>query len=234
MTGTPQTTDYEPWQWALPENVKVPPDEICARIDVYRESIVLRLWSDGVTTTRPVSALDVARAFTRDIPISTGILPEGALWWTTGGEGPMAALWRPPKVWPVALQLEAFKPPRRFRLPMPGLVFVCQPGRAPRVFAARRMPRRAEDTLYHAPLFNLFADGRTCAGTHQFPQEVREIPESFFAAFFTREANIRGRSKKHPDNLLALWEELDGKKCFPLRDLVPWGKVEDLLAGGGG
>lgn len=234
MTESPSVRNYGPWQWALPENLKVPPDQIQARIDVYHESIVLRLWLDGVITTRPVSALDVARAFTRDIPVSTGILPEGALWWTSGSEGPMVALWRPPRVWPAALQLEAFKPPRRFSLPMPGLVFVCQPGRAPRVYAAKRRPRRPEDTLYLAPLFNLFRDGRTCAGTHSFPQEVTDIPESFFMAFFTREADIRGRSKKHPDNLLALWEELDGKKRFPLRDLVPWGKVEDLLGGGAG
>ena len=226
---TVEQDEWGPWQWALPEGLKVPPDELQARIDVYRESIILRLWAEGVITTRPVSALDVARAFTRDIPVSTGILPEGALWWMSCREGAEVALWQPPKVWPVALQMEAFKPPRRFTLPMPGLVFVCQQGRSPRVYAAKRRPRKPEDTLYHAPLFNLFGDGRTCAGTHRFPQEVADIPKSFFMAFFTREADIRGRSKRHPDNLLALWEELDGKKRFPLRDLVPWGKVADLL-----
>ena len=52
----------------------------------------------------------------------------------------MVALWRPPQVWPVALQREAFKPPARLRLPMPGLVFVCSPGRAPWVYAALERP----------------------------------------------------------------------------------------------
>jgi hypothetical protein len=29
--------------------------------------------------------------------------------------------------------------------------------------------------------------------------------------------------------LLQLWEELDGQKRYPLSDLVPAGKVEDIL-----
>ena len=221
--------ESSPWRWALPEKLQVPPDELQARIDIYKESIVLRLIEGVVITTRPVSALDVARAFTRDIPISSGILPEGALWWSSAGEGLEVALWRPPRVWPAALQVEAFKPPRRLRLPMPGLVFVCQPQRPPRIYAAKRRPRRPEEILYHAPLFNVFTDGRTCPGTHVFPQKVERVPESFFTAFFTPTADWRGRSRRHPDSLQALWEELDGKKRFPLRDLVPWGKVEDIM-----
>lgn len=228
----PQVDEATPWRWALPEKLRVPPDELQARIDIFHEAVVLRLFEGGAVVTQPISAMDVARAFTRDIPVSSGILPEGALWWASGGEGPEVALWRPPRVWPAALQLEAFKPPRRFRLPMPGLVFLCQPSRPPRVYAAKRRPSRPEGVLYHAPVFNVFRDGRTCPGTHAYPQEVAKAPESFFTAFFTLAADIRGRSSRHPDNLLALWEELDGKKRFPLRDLVPWGKVADLLPGG--
>jgi len=78
-------------------------------------------------------------------------------------------------------------------------------------------------------LFNLFRDGRTCPGTHRFPSDVSEIPESFFQSFFTVEADHRGRSKKYPDDLLRLWEELDGKKRYPLGDLVPLGKVGDVM-----
>jgi hypothetical protein len=132
-------------------------------------------------------------------------------------------------VWPVALQLEAFKPPRRLKLPMPGLIFLCSPGRPPRIFAAKKRPRDAHQVIYHAPLFNVFGDGRTCAGTHKFPVDIEEIPESFFTSFFTREAIYGGRSKKYPKDLLQLWEELDGQKRYPLGDLMPAGKVEDIL-----
>jgi hypothetical protein len=43
------------------------------------------------------------------------------------------------------------------------------------------------------------------------------------------EAQFGNRSKSHPDSLLTLWEELDGKKKYPLKDLVPLGKLEDLM-----
>jgi len=223
------TREPSGYQWALPEGLEVPPDELKVRLDFYQDSIVLYLLDRGVITTRMVSARDVALALLREVPLRSGLLPKDALWWAQGKEGVEVALWRPPRVWPVALQVEPFKPPRRFRLPMPGLIFVCSPGRPPRVYAAKRRPRSADETVYHAPLFNLFRDGRTCSGTHRFPADVSEIPESFFQSFFTVEADHRGRSKKYPDDLLRLWEELDGKKRYPLGDLVPLGKIEDVM-----
>ena len=89
---------------------------------------------------------------------------------------------------------------------MPGLVFVCSPGRAPWVYAAKSRPTGAEQQLYRAPAFNVFSDGRACPGSHKFPEEVGLIPESFFPLT----GDTRDRSKKHPGNLLTLWEELDG------------------------
>ena len=112
---------------------------------------------------------------------------------------------------------------------MPGLIFVCSPGRPPKVYAAKKRPAKPRDTIYHAPLFNVFPDGRTCQGTHKYPEKIEEIPESFFTSFFSLEAGITGRSKKYPNNLLRLWEEVDGKKRYPLRDLVPIGRAEDIM-----
>lgn len=217
------------YQWALPETLEVPPDELRARLDFYQDTVLMNLVEGNVITTRVVHARDVALALLREVPLNSGLLPEGALWWGQGKEGPLVALWRPPRVWPVALQLEPFKLPRRLRLPMPGLIFICSTGRPPSVYAAKRRPRTLKDTLYQAPLFNLFHDGRSCPGSHKYPEGLGEIPESFFASFFTPTADYRGRSKKYPDGLLELWEELDGKKRYPLRDLVPFGKVEDIL-----
>ena len=217
------------YQWALPEGFDVPPDELKARLDFYGDAIILYLVDKGVITTRMVSARDIALALLREVPLRSGLLPEGALWWGQGKGGVEVALWRSPKVWPVALMVEAFKPPRRLRVPMPGLIFVCAPGRPPRVYAARRRPRNAGDVVYHAPLFNVFQDGRTCPGTHKYPPDIGEIPESFFTSFFTSEAHYRGRSRKYPDDLRKLWEELDGKERYPLKDLVPIGKVEEIM-----
>ena len=216
-------------RWVLPEGMQLPLDELCFRVDIFDESILLHYFGQYGIQTRLVSAVDIARAFAMELRLHSGILPRDALWWSLGPEGQEVALWRPPQVWRVALVLEAFKPPRRFTLPMPGLVFVCSPGREPRVYAARSRPAGPQSLLYHAPLFNVFSEGRTCTGTHKYPQAVEEIPESFFTSFFTREGHTQGRSKKHPEDLLALWEKLDGKKRYPLRDLVPLGKVEEII-----
>ncbi len=223
------TKDICAYQWALPEGVEVPPDELRVRLDLYEDSVILYLLDKGIITTRMVSASDVALAILSEVPLNSGILPQEALWWKQGKSGVEVALWRSPRIWPVALQTEPFKPPRRFKLPMPGLIFVCHHGIPPAVYAVKRRPKSMSDTVYNAPLFNIFRDGSTCSGNHHHPDEIESIPESFFTSFFTLAADHRGRSKKHPDNLLALWEELDGKKRYPLGDLVSMGKTEDLL-----
>jgi hypothetical protein len=176
-----------------------------------------------------VSSQDVALALLRDIPLGSGVLPENALWWQHRQDGaPVVALWRPPQVWPVALQLEPFKPPRRFRLPMPGLIFICRPGSPPRIVAVKKRPTTSEEPVYRAPLYNVYTDGKTCPGSHRYSDDISKIPKEFFTAFFTQ--SLGGEvSRSHGHDLLKLWESIDGKKRYPLRDLMPCGKVADLL-----
>jgi hypothetical protein len=176
-----------------------------------------------------VSTRDIALAFLREIPLGSGLLPNDTLWWAQGKEGVELAMWQPPKVWLLALQLEPFKPPRRIKLPMPGLIFVCSPARPPKVYAAKRRPEKLGDKIYHAPLFNVFRDGRTCPGSHKYPENVAEIPQSFMVSFFTATADYQGRSKKYPKDLLKLWDEIEGKKKYPLNDLVPLGKIKNIM-----
>jgi len=227
--GQKLTNDLKPYQWALPGSLEVPADQLQIRLDCYGDSVVLYSLEKGVITTRMVSARDITMALLSEVALSSGMLPLDALWWKQGKEDPVVALWRAPRVWPVALQLEAFKPPRRFKLPMPGLIFLCSSGRPPRVYAAKKRPRDPRQFIYHAPIFNVFQNGTTCAGTHKYPLDIEKVPESFFTSFFTRAASYEGRSKKYPEDLLGLWEELDGKKRYPLSDLVTAGKVEDIL-----
>ena len=222
--------DTDTTRWSLPGQTDVPRDELKMQLEVYDETLLLRGFGGDSNWVRTVSADEIARVFTEHLGFSSGLLPRETLWWNQGETGQVVALWRPPKVWPVALQREAFKPPARLRLPMPGLVFVCSPGRAPWVYAAKTRPTDPEQQLYRAPAFNVFGDGRVCPGSHRFPEEVQGIPLSFFQSFFSLTGDIRNRSKKHPDNLLALWEELDGKSKYPLQDLVPQCTVAQAMA----
>lgn len=217
------------YQWALPENVEVPADELKVRLDFYGQSVVMYVMDEGIITTKMVSAQDIALALLRDIPLGSGVLPENTLWWQHRQDGaPVAALWRPPKVWPAALQLEPFKPPRRFKLPMPGLIFICRPGSPPGVVAVKRRPATPEEPIYRAPLYNVYPGGNTCPGSHEYSEDISKIPEEFFTAFFTQ--SLGGEvSRKYGHDLLKLWEGIDGKKRYPLRDLMPCGKVANLL-----
>ena len=224
------SVDVDTTRWSLPGPADMPRDRLQVQLEVYEETILLRGFEEDSTWVRTVSADEIANVFTRHLGFSSGLLPQDTLWWNQGETGQVVALWRPPQVWPVALQREAFKPPARLRLPMPGLVFVCSPGRAPWVYAALDRPVAPEQQLYRAPAFNVFRDGRVCPGSHRFPEEVGLIPESFFQSFFSTTGDSHERSKKHPDNLQALWEELDGKADYPVEDLVPQCTVAHALA----
>ena len=134
----------------------------------------------------------------------------------------------------VRTSLEA--PPRRYRLPLPGLVFLCPPGgQAPYVFAATARPRRPEDQLYHAPCHNLFDTGRVCVGTHPFPSDPARVPAAFFDSYFSAHpSTARGKSRRHPEDVGRLWDELDGARAFPLDDLLPLVTVAEAMRLGTG
>ena len=217
-------------QWSLPGPADAPRDDLKLQLEIYAETILLRGLDGDTNWVRTVSADEIANVFTQHLGFSSGILPQEALWWNQGETGQVVALWRPPQVWSVALQREAFKPPARLRLPMPGLVFVCSPGRAPWVYAATERPTNPEQQLFRTPAFNVFGNGRVCPGSHRFPEEVGLIPEGFFQSFFSLTGDSGNRSKKHPENLQALWEEIDGTTEFPTDDLVPQCTVAHAMA----
>jgi len=224
------TSDADRTEWSLPGAEDAPKDSLKVQLEVYSETILLRGFEHEASWVRTVSADEIANVFVQHIGFSSGLLPEQVLWWGQGETGQIVGLWRPPQVWPVALQREAFEPPARLRLPMPGLVFVCSPGRSPWVYAATNRPSDPEQMLHRMPAFNVFRDGRVCPGSHRFPDAVEEIPESFFQSYFSLTGDSKDRSKKHPDNLQALWEELDGKTEYPDGDLVPQCTVAQAIA----
>jgi PRTRC genetic system protein B len=208
----------------------VPPDELKLRLDFYSQAIVMHVIEEGVIQNRIVSAEDISRTLARQIGVSSGLLPEGTLWWRQQPEGAQVAIWRRPQATRVALQEEMFQPADRYTLPMPGLLFLCSPGRPPWLWATKKRPTSPDDILYHAPCFNVFRKGESCPGTHRYGQDVGQIPEEFFTAFFTRAADSRVRSHKYPEDLKALWQELDGKRRFPTDDLVEYCRLKDIMA----
>ena len=141
----------------------------------------------------------------------------------------MVAIYIEPQVRKLALQEDISKPPRRYRVPMPGLIFLCRPAAPPWVFAVKSKPKKVSDIVYRAPLANIHANGRSCAGTHKYPTRLEDMVESFFRSFFSATADLRNRSKQFPENVIHLWEFLNGRRKYPLPDLVNHGTISDLL-----
>ena len=101
--------DTDTTQWSLPGGTDLPRDDLKMQMEVYNETILLRGFDGDATWVRTVSADEIANVFTQHLGFSSGLLPQDAIWWNQGETGQVVALWRPPQVWSVALQREAFK-----------------------------------------------------------------------------------------------------------------------------
>jgi len=216
-------------QWAIPSELGVPADPLRLRLDFHHQAVVMTLFDPETVERRIVSAMDVSHALASELSFGSGLLPPHTIWWQNTRQGPIFALYEEPRVRRLALQELATSPPRRFTIPLPGLIFLCSPGKPPWVFAVKNKPTKDTDIVYKAPLCNVYADGRTCPGNHRYPTRVADIVESFFISFFSATADMRNRSVKFPNNIILLWEYLNKKKTFPNADLVKHGKVKDLM-----
>lgn len=217
------------FKWAIPDELGVPADPLRLRLDFHHQAVVMTLFEEEISNTRVVSAFDVAHALAKELSFGTGLLPSNTLWWINTKEGPVTALYIEPRIRTLALQEAALSAPRRFTIPLPGFIFICTPGKAPWVYAAKKKPTKEKDLVYKAPLSNIHENGKSCPGDHRYPTRVQDIPESFFISFFTATDDLKNRSKMFPGNITHLWEHLDKKKRFPNDDLVRHGTVRDLM-----
>jgi PRTRC genetic system protein B len=213
---------------AVPAELGIPPDPIRVRLVFHHQSILLYDFGDGLASTRIVSAHDISEALASELSFGTGLLPENTLWWRNTRIGPVFALYEEPKIRTLSLQRDIGQEVRRFRMPLPGFIFLLSPGRAPWVYAVKKRPQSERDKVYKAPLYNVYQTGFTCAGSNKYPTDVSEMVQNFFASFFTRHLanDKRIQSEITMDQF---WESLDGKRRFPLKELVEHGVVADLM-----
>jgi hypothetical protein len=115
-----------------------------ARLDLYEEAVVLtRYEGDDRRTSYPVAVDDLVAALSR-VPVSSGLLPPGCLFWErTNGETRMAVCvpgrrWRLPTA------------ERIYDIPLPPLVFAGA-GVQYRVYAVKHRPQAIPIELYHCP-----------------------------------------------------------------------------------
>ena len=189
-------------------------------------------WEGETVETKIVSANDIAMALANELSYNTGLLPENTLWWRNTRGGPVYAIYDPPNIRVLALQEDINKPAKRFKLPLPGFIFLASPGKAPWVYAVKKRPTKETDLVYHAPLLNIYANGRSCPGSNKYPVRVNETIESFWLSFFSDAADRQNRSIQFPKNIIGLWQLLNSKKEFPVDDMIQLGTVHDLMTMG--
>jgi len=219
----------ESFEWAVPPELGIPPDPLRLRLDFHHQAVVMTNFQRETVIRKVVSAMDVAHALACELSFGSGLLPDRTLWWRNTRSGPVIAIYDEPQVRLLTLLDDVSASPRRFKVPLPGFIFLCQPGSAPWVYAVKKKPTKETDTVYKAPLANIFATGKTCPGTHEFTTRVADIVQSFFTSFFSPTADLHNRSNKFPQNIILLWAHLDNKKKFPMADLVKHGTVRDLM-----
>jgi len=217
------------FSWAVPEELGIPADPLRLRLDFHHQAVEMTYFEGETVTSKVVSAMDVAHALASELSFGSGILPPGTIWWRNTRSGTVVAIYVEKHIRQLALQRNIKNPVKRYKVPMPGLIFLCQPGKAPWVFAVKSKPKKETDTVYRAPLANIFANGLSCPGSHKFPTRLEDMVESFFTSFFSATADLHNRSKQFPGNVIHLWEFLNGKKKYPLADLVEHGSISDLM-----
>jgi len=193
------------------------------RLDLYEDTILLTRYKGGERQiSYPVSVDDLASAFA-EVPVSSGFLPRNCLCWDRGNSEERLTVYVPDRRWQVQVAV-ADGAEVGLHSPLPPLLFQGA-GRQYRVFALKGRPKAPPFDLYHFPGPNVHPNGAICQGTAAFPVCTAGTIEAALSLFL--EGSLfngdltHGKCRSHPDDVRALWAELDGKERFPWRELRP-------------
>jgi PRTRC genetic system protein B len=197
------------------------------RLDFYPSAVLMSRWEkDGRLTAYPVSVHDVVSACTH-VDLSSGLLPPNTLFWKQQANQVMLGIYVPARRWKVQTEESSY------HVPMPPFLFVGN-GTSYRIFAVKKRPRSERDQIYHAPCPNVHTHGGICQGNTPFPvcrgQTIQQALYLFLEGSLFNADLSRGKCQSHPEDVRQLWRELDGRKKFPLAELVSMRiKLRDLL-----
>jgi hypothetical protein len=209
---------------------------LLARIDIFNESIFYtRYRGNDPVSSFEVSPVSLAAAFS-GMPLTTSLLPPGAIFLSRMAHFDHIALYLPPTI----RKLKSSWRKKPYRIPTPPLVFVGK-GQAYSIYALQK-PYCADpgQSLYHAPFPNVHLQGfgfpgHICPGNVEFPVSSRSTILEAVKLFFDSDFNmhlVQSKSREFPDSIRKLWTRLDQTKAktFPLDDLVYMRKtVKDLF-----
>ena len=190
-----------------------------ARVDVYEESLLLTRYTvEGrPATCFEVDPRDLAAAFAGQ-PLQTGLLPPGCLWYGRVGGYETVGVYIAPQMHTLRCADGA-----TYNVPLPGLVFSGS-GTVYYVWAVKAYPTQESERLFHAPLPNVYTDGKICPGNVAFPVCSLQTIRRAVAAFLESEFNnhlVNEKSRLHKNDVREMWAELAVVyDSYPLEDLM--------------
>jgi len=202
------------------------------RLDFYSSAVLMSRWDeDGRSSTYPVSVHDVVSACTR-VEVSSGLLPANTLFWKQRADQAVIGIYVPARRWQVQCETANSSENQRYHLPMPPFVFIGS-RTSYQIFAVKKRPkvgtgqghRNSQTRLYHAPCPNVHPSGSICQGNTPFPicspETIHQALQLFMEGSLFNADLSSNKCQSYPDDVRSLWAELDGRKHFPLGELVP-------------
>lgn len=198
-------------------------DSYVEAFDMDAEGFMVNAHPLSVQESKGLSkALDVSAALKRGYLKSKGLMPKNVLYINADQDG--FALWHTPAMEADLFFVEDLGIPDG-RAKVPPLLWKAD-RHALRVYALNTKEEIDPETvLYHAPFFNMYADGRVCMGTvrRKFAEDcsleefMEQWQQYFFNSYFSHHI---GSHNPVRGNLSALWAKLIGTgNPFPVKAL---------------
>ncbi len=190
----------------------------------------LLLWQKGSEQhSKVVDPAAVKAAFTEEV-VDSGWM-QGVRRWGMGPEGEWAVLFQPPTRHHLLIVDQTHPQGDLITVALPGLVWYgC--GRDYRLFAIAGEELTPESALFHAPLPNVYGDGRLCWGNLTPPMAsaatLAEALRLFLTSAFTDHL-ASGKSVQESKNVLLQLRRVfrRRRRRYPVADLVPLGGTLD-------
>ena len=111
---------------------------------------------------------------------------------------------------------------------LPGQIFAVKKRPAlsnPTELGKSKGPLSETSPLSHAPCPNVHVTGGICQGNTPFPncspQTIQQACQLFLEGSLFYADLSRGKCHSYPEDVRVLWAELDGRKRFPVSELMP-------------
>ncbi len=203
-------------------------EEPALTLSFYSYGILLRKRMAHGTAEYPISPVALAALISEQAAFDTGFISPGIIRVIQAGSRQMLVACQEPQL--THLLLDGSESP--LAIPLPGLVLTCQVDGEKRVsasvWAVKGRPTDGEEPLFHAPLPNVYPGGGICFGDVVPGKPGGASPGSLWDAFLgTAFGNhlVSGKSRKHPDDIRQQLLALEGRRRYPIRDLVPTGQT---------